>query len=101
MSPVHPAPENPVLDITECRRKETWFLHKVWYRPKVVMISLREVNLDDLWGMRSVVVKPRCFSTGVCFRKAKRWGEVGDLRRPFINFFIKLQKTVELLMPSS
>ena len=71
MSPVHPAPEDPVLDITGCRRKEARFLHKVWYRPKVVIIFLREVNADDLWGMRAVVVKSRCFRMGICFRRVK------------------------------
>ena len=93
MSPVHPAPEDPVLDITGCRRKEARFLHKVWYCPKVVIIFLREVNVDDLWGMRAVVVKSRCFRMGICFGGAKEWGEVGNLRRPFgwvTNFFIEL-----------
>ena len=55
------------------------------------MIVLREVNVDDLWGMRAVVVKSRCFGIGICFREVGGWGEVGDLRRPFewaIIFFI-------------
>ena len=62
----------------------------------MLIIVLREVNADDLWGMWAVVVKSRCFGIGICFRKVEGWGEVGDLRRPFewvINFFIKLQKT--------
>ena len=71
MPPVHSAPEDPVFDITECRRKEARFFHKVWYRPIVVMIFLREVNPDDLWGVRTVVVKSRWFKVGIRFRKVK------------------------------
>jgi hypothetical protein len=54
---------------------------------------MREVNLDDLWGMWTVIVKPRRFVVGICFTKVMRWGEVGDLRRPFswaISFLVKL-----------
>ena len=68
-SSVYPTPINPVLDITGCRRKKGRFFPKVRYRPEVVMIFLREVNSNDLWGMRVVVVKSRRFVIGVYFRK--------------------------------
>lgn len=91
---VHPAPKNPVLDITECRGEEVRFFHKVWYRPKVVVISLREVHSDDLWSMWAVVVKSRRFMIGICSRKVKVWRGVGDLRGPFDSVigFLKLQR---------
>ena len=95
MSPVRPTPENPVLDVTERRRKEARFLHKVGYRPKVIMVVLREVDLDNLWGVRTVIVKPQCFARGECFSKLGGRRGVSDLRRQIrwaIKFFVKLKR---------
>lgn len=93
--PVHPTPEDPVLDIAEGGREETRFLPKVWYCPKVVRLFLREVNSDDLWGMWAVVVKSRCPARGMRPRKVEGCGKVIGLRGGRFgwaaNFFIELE----------
>ena len=88
-SPVHPTPEDPVLDIAQCGREDFRFLQRVGYRPKVVRMFLREVNSDDLWGVWAVVVRSRRPTRGM------RPSEVGGLGGPFgwvIAFFAELER---------
>jgi hypothetical protein len=52
-------PENPVLDITGCRREEARFFGEAGYLPEVMLAFSREVDMDNLWGVRAVVVYSR------------------------------------------
>jgi len=93
-SPVYSTPEEPVFDIAGGGRKQTRFLHKVWYCPKVVRLFLREVDSDDLWGMWAVVVNSRHPRRGMGPRRVGGCGKMIDLRGRFgwaIKFFIELE----------
>jgi hypothetical protein len=87
-SPMHPSPENPVLDVAGCRREEAWLFHKVGYLPEVVVFLLGKVYVDNFGGMWTVVVNSRGIAGG--------WGRVCDFGRPFCRStsLIKLQTTI-------
>lgn len=82
--PVHPTPENPVPDIAGCGREEARFLHEIGYRPNIVSVLLREVNLDDLWGMWAIIVESWRFERGMWFRKVKGRRVVSVLRSQLV-----------------
>lgn len=81
---MHPTPENPVPDIAGCGREGARLLHEIGYRPNIVSVLLREVNLDDLWGMWAIIIESWCFERGMWFRKVKGWRVVSVLRSQLV-----------------
>ena len=53
-------------------REEARLFHKVGYLPRVVVIFLSKVDVDNLRGMWTIVVSPWCF------RDVEVWGCVGS-----------------------